>query len=112
MAMAETPDKPFISVIIPLPDHRGHAVEAIESWTEQSCPRGDYEIVVIIDGREPELEEKVAKLLSPHDQVLRCNEGSLHDCYNAGARAARGQVLLFTESHVKADPDCLREITT
>jgi len=94
-----------------LPDHRGHAVEAIDSWTQrQTCPRDDYEVVVIIDGREPEIEAEVAKVLSPRDQWIYCEAASLHDCYNAGARAARGQVLLFTESHVKADPDCVAEI--
>jgi len=103
-------DKPFLSVIIPLPDHRGHAVEAIKSWTQQNCPRGDYEIVVIIDGREPELERTVGALLSPGDRLVRCEDGSLHDCYNEGARVARGQVLLFTESHVKAESDCVAEI--
>ncbi|HEY2415357.1 MAG TPA: glycosyltransferase [Pirellulaceae bacterium] len=103
-------DKPFISVIVPLPDHRGHALEAISSWTQQSCSRSDYEIVVVIDGREPDVEAAVAGLLSPRDQFVRCEEGSLHDCYNAGAQTARGRVLLFTESHVKADRDCIAEI--
>jgi hypothetical protein len=103
-------DKPFISIIVPLPDHRGHALEAISSWTQQTCSRNDYEIVVVIDGREPHVEAAVAGLLSSRDQLLRCEEGSLHDCYNAGARVARGQVLLFTESHVKADRDCIGEI--
>ena len=103
-------NKPFLSVVIPLPDHRGHAFEAIESWLEQTCPRSDYEIVVIIDGREPELEQAVADLLSPNDQILLCEEASLHECYNSGARAAQGQVLLFTESHVKAHPDCVAEM--
>ena len=103
-------DKPFLSVIIPLADHRGHALEAIESWTRQSCPREDYEVIVITDGREPQLAAAVAGLLAPRDQCFRCDKGSLHECYNAGARAARGQVFLFTESHVKADTDCLAEI--
>src|SRR5688572_12915732 len=103
-------DKPFLSIIIPLADHRGHAIEAIESWMRQTCPREDYEVIVITDGRERELEATVEGLLTPGDQCIRCNQASLHDCYNAGARAARGQVFLFTESHVKADSDCLAEI--
>ncbi len=103
-------DKPFVSVIIPLPDHRGHALEAIASWTQQAGSQGDYEIIVVTNGREPELESAVARLLSERDQILRCDRGSLHDCYNAGARTARGQILLFTESHVKADGSCIAEI--
>jgi hypothetical protein len=100
-----------LSVVVPLPDHRGHAVEAIRSWTvEQTFPREEYEVVVIRDGREPEVEAEVAKLLRAHDRLVTLSDGSLHDCYNAGGRAARGELLLFTESHVKATPDCVSQI--
>ena len=91
-------------------DHRGHALEAIQSWTGQTCPREDYEVIVVTDGREPGLAAYVARLLTPRDQCFCCPDGSLHECYNVGARAARGQVFLFTESHVKANPDCVVEI--
>jgi hypothetical protein len=100
-----------LSVVVPLPDHRGHAIEAIRSWTqEQTCPRGDFEVVVIIDGREPAVEREVAALLAPHDQLVRAGQGTLHECYNAGYAAARGELLFFTESHVKAAPDCVERM--
>jgi len=100
-----------LSVVVPLPDHRGHALEAIRSWTqEQTCPRGDFEVVVIIDGREPEIERGVAALLSPHDHLVTVEQGTLHDCYNAGRQAAGGNLMFFTESHVKAAPDCVEKM--
>src|SRR5262245_15158929 len=104
MTKASAP--PRLSVVVPLADHRGHALEAIQSWTQrQTSPRASYEVVVIIDGREPDLEAIVAQKLAPHDQLIHVDHGSLHECYNAGACAASGQILLFTESHVKAAPD-------
>src|SRR5262245_50540696 len=103
-------EKPYLSVIIPLGDHRGHALVSIESWMRQTFRREDYEVIVIMDGRERELEAAVERLLTPRDQCFCCNDASLHDCYNAGAQAARGRVFLFTESHVRADSDCVAEI--
>ena len=98
---------PQLSVVVPLPDHRGHAIEAIRSWTqEQTLPRDQFEVVVIIDGREQPVEAEVASLLGAGDQLITVPQASLHECYNAGARAARGRILFFTESHVKAAPDC------
>jgi hypothetical protein len=76
---------PRISVIVPLADHRGHAVEAIRSWTrEQTLPRNDYQVVVVIDGHEPQVESAVATLLGPGDKLVRAAHDALHVCYNAG----------------------------
>lgn len=101
---------PRISIIVPLPDHRGHALEGIRSWTEQNVECNVVQVVVICDGCEPELERVMAAVLRPHDLLLSVAGGTLHDCYNAGARAAAADLLLFTESHVKADPDCVEQV--
>ena len=101
---------PQISIVIPLPDHRGHALEGIRSWLEQSIAADACQVIVIHDGREPELEQIVGDLLRPHDLLIAVPGGTLHDCYNAGARAAAADLLLFTESHVKAEPDCVEQI--
>ena len=81
-------NSPRISIIIPLPDHRGHALAGIGSWLQQSVDRAWVQVVVIVNGGEPELESSVAELLGPHDLCLSLEGGSLHDCYNAGAQAA------------------------
>jgi len=109
--MSRSENRIRLSVVVPLPDHRGHALEAIRSWTqEQTFPHSEFEVVVIIDGREPATEREVAALLAPHDRLVTVARGSLHDCYNAGRAAARGEALFFTESHVKAAPDCVQQM--
>src|SRR6187402_3432586 len=100
---------PRISIVVPLPDHRGHALEGIRSWLEQNVNPCEVQVVVIHDGREPALERIMAAMLRPHDLLLSVPGGTLHDCYNAGARAAAGDLLLFTESHVKAEPNCVEQ---
>jgi hypothetical protein len=100
-----------LSVIIPLADHRGHAVEAVRSWTrDQTVTPCSFEVVLVTDGGERSVEAQVSALLRPGDRLLTVEQGSLHDGYNAGARAARGAILLFTESHVKAAPDCIDQV--
>ena len=111
MSTPNAAKRPRLSVVVPLPDHRGHGVEAIRSWTkEQTHSPDEFEVVVIIDGREPEIEAAVAALLGPGDQLIQVPQASLHECYNAGAHAARGEILFFTESHVKAAPDCVEQM--
>lgn len=102
--------RPRISIVIPLPDHRGHALEGLRSWLEQDVASSQTELVVIGDCREPKLERIVAPLLRSHDTLVSLPNGSLHDCYNAGAHVASADLLLFTESHVKAEPDCIQQI--
>ncbi len=102
--------KPRISIIVPLPDHRGHALAGIGSWLQQTVDRDWVQVIVIADGREPELERDIDNLLGPHDLRLSVERGSLHDCYNAGAHAAAADLFLFTESHVQADSDCVEQV--
>jgi predicted dehydrogenase len=102
---------PDISVILVLPDHRGYAERAVASWLEEQTLPGDrYELVVVSDGAEPALEARVERALRPGDRLLR--QPGAHEIvlYDTGARAARAPMLLFTEPHCLAEPECLEEL--
>lgn len=103
-------DRHQIAIIVPVPDHRGHALEAIRSWLEQDFDRAAFQVVAVCDGSEPELEQALAALLRPHDLLISAPGALLHECYNAGVRATTAGLLLFSESHVKADPTCVQQI--
>ncbi|MFN0019081.1 MAG: glycosyltransferase family 2 protein [Pirellulaceae bacterium] len=110
--------KPLFSVIVPLHDDRGVALKAIQGWLGQKTETVPFEIVVVDSGR-PKLARQAAKLLGPGDHLVRepsANEALL---YNAGAKAATADWLVFSESHVVPcagaaaalchrllDPDC------
>ena len=80
----------LVSVVIPLPDHRGQALRSIRSWAkEQSFPRDRYEVIVTTDGSGPELDAQVAALLSPWDRVIVDPASDEIQLYDLGARAAR-----------------------
>ena len=98
------------SVIVPLPDHRGHAVECVRSWLrDQGYPREGYEVIVVSNGSEP-AEDPVRELLGPRDRLLVIPTDNELEMYHRAAEAARGRWLVFTEPHATAEPDCLAEL--
>ncbi len=105
--------QPDVSVIVALPDHRGLAIECVESLVRgQTYPRDQYEVIVVSDGSDPVLERQVKAILGPQDRMLSratTNESLLYDL---GAREARGTLLFITEPHCIAEPECLEELVT
>lgn len=100
--------KPAVSVIVTLEFTRERPLDCLASWTSgQVGIDGTIELIVVSSGRHPSLERKVAATLGPADRLLRVASDNLMALYDAGARAARGTWLLFTEPHVEASPDCI-----
>jgi predicted dehydrogenase len=105
-----TPQLPEISVIVPIPDHRGYLPGCVRGWLEQTLPDESYELIVVSDGAEPEHEEEVRELLRPRDRLLRVEGVHEAALYDAGARAAAGRVVMFTEPHCIPEHRCLDEM--
>jgi hypothetical protein len=98
--------EPFrLSVVLPLGDHRGLAADSVHAWVRQSLPAALYEIVAVDDERRPRRTERARAALRPHDSLVVRGGGSEIELYQAGAEAARGEFLLFTESHAVPAPE-------
>lgn len=102
---------PAISVIVPLPEHRGYALDCVRSWLGQTVAPESYELLVMADGSEPELEQRVRGMLRPADRMI--TEPGAHEArlYDLGAQAARADLLLFTEPHCTAESRALDELS-
>src|SRR5688572_27610607 len=101
-----------LSVIIPLLDHRGQAIACIKSWAqEQTYDREKFEVIVIANGSEPQLESRARELLAPQDSLIYHSSSNEFLLYDLGARQARGKLLLFTESHCFGESACLAEVS-
>ena len=99
---------PELAVIIPLEDPRGDVVKHLRTWTRsQTLPRERFQVILGADGRHPEFERQVASELAPQDEIVVAPGAPLMGLYDAGASAAQAPVLLFTEAHVRAEPECL-----
>jgi len=102
---------PKVSVITTLLYPRHRPLECLRSWTEgQHFPTEAVELVVVINGRRRALEEQVKAMLRPQDRTVETASTNEMGLYDLGARAARGEWLMFTEPHCIASPDCLREM--
>ena len=104
---------PVVSVIVPLVHHMGQALESVTRWTRQrGYPRDCIEILVVSDGAEPGLDRRIQAVLGAQDRILRHTSVWERERLDYGARQARGELLVFTEPHVLAEPDFLHEMVT
>lgn len=107
------PARPIVSVIVPISDHRGLALEAVTSWVNtQRCQADDFEVIVVIDETCQALEQALRALLRPHDVLLSVTGMNEIEQYHLGAMRTRGDYLFFTEPHCLAAPDAVTEIIT
>lgn len=99
------------SVVIPLEFHRGIAEKCIASWAQsQTFSRGDFEIVIAApEGHNPTELKRIAGLLSEYDVLLSIAAHHDMGLIAEGAKKARGEFLVFTESHVWAEGDFLEQ---
>jgi len=102
--------RPRFTVIIPLESHRGQAQACLRRWArEQTYPRDRYEILAA--GCRDSLDQPARSLiqneLQPNGRLVLFDEA--HDmALNAhAATEARGQVIIFTESHCLPEPNVL-----
>jgi glycosyltransferase involved in cell wall biosynthesis len=97
--------RPFLSIIVPTYNARrelGRLLRSIEA-----SPSSDREILVVDDGST---DGTLSMLESAPVRVL-CTPKNRGPAFarNQGARAARGEVLLFLDSDVELEPDALAE---
>lgn len=99
-------EPPLFSIIIPLEFHRGQWERAWQSWNEQTVDRSLYEIILVVPPDFSSREELSA--LSQFGARLEFAD-SCHDIglCAVGATRARGEYLLFTESHCRPEPNVL-----
>jgi predicted dehydrogenase len=102
---------PTVSVIVPMEDHRGLGLRAVESWTvAQRCVPEEFELIVLSDRSTAGIEDGIRALLRPQDRLLSYDGVNEMDQYHHGATLARGEILLFTEPHCIAEPEAIGEL--
>ena len=94
-----------LTVVLPLIDDRGHGESALASWIGQTLAAERFEIVAVTPLPGDRLARRARSLLRPHDRLEAAPGASEMELYQAGARAARAELLLFTEAHCLAEPD-------
>jgi GT2 family glycosyltransferase len=97
---------PIVSVVIPTHNRHDKLAETLAPLRHQSLSADDYEIIVVDDGSTPPVELPV-RGDGPMLRLIRRGGGERSAARNAGADAARGELLVFLDDDITVGPDFL-----
>lgn len=101
---------PELSVIIPC-FGRSHLLGAcLEALERQTLDRERFEVIVVDDGSPEPLEENLVPRPGLDLRSHRQAQSGPATARNAGAALARGNLLVFTDSDCRPDPEWLRHL--
>lgn len=98
---------PFVSVVIPVFNHAAHLESCLESLEGQTYPGDRYEVIVVNNGREGEIEV----ILQRFGRTRLGYEGrpSQFAARNRGLEMARGDVIAFIDADCIARPNWMEQ---
>lgn len=103
-------ERPLVSVIIPVYGKIEYTYQCLRSlWSHRS--RFSFEVVVVDDCSPDETAEVLERIRNLQVVSNTQNGGFILSC-NAGARAARGQLLVFLNNDTLVRPGWLDELVT
>jgi GT2 family glycosyltransferase/peptidoglycan/xylan/chitin deacetylase (PgdA/CDA1 family) len=101
-------DKPRFSVVIPTHQRRERVTANLRALGAQSLR--DFEAVVVVDGSSDDSAAALRDLDVPFPlAVIQQGNRGAAAARNVGARAAAGEILLFLDDDMEADPALLAE---
>lgn len=95
-------DVPYVTVVIPAHNEEDYIERCLTSILAQDYPDSRYETIVV-NNNSTDATPKIARQLGV--QVIDEPQGPVGRVRNAGAKAARGEVLLFIDSDCIAPSD-------
>jgi hypothetical protein len=111
--MREILIKPYqyrFTVIIPLEFHRGQIENCLRGWvSRQTFDRNKYEILAAgcTTSLGTDAVSQIKNLLRSHDRLLLSEQPHDMALFTSASPQARGEILVFTESHCLPDPNLL-----
>ena len=95
-----------VSVVIPTHNRHEKLAETVAGLQRQNLPREAYEILVMDDGSTPPVE--LTNSVTPSNcRVVRLEGIERSAARNAGARLAKGTILLFLDDDISVKEDFL-----
>jgi len=93
-----------VSVIIPTYRRAQYLRDAVASVMAQDFPRDEYEILVVDNAPQPtpELASLCDSLQSPPVRYVHEPRNGLHHARHAGAKRARGDILVYVDDDIRA----------
>jgi hypothetical protein len=103
-----TSDRPLISVVIPTYQRAPLLERSLESLTEQTLPRSQFEVVVVDDGSSDWTQDVCARLAGDLPlRSFRIESSGISAAKNLGLFASEAPLVLFFDDDDIADPGLL-----
>lgn len=98
-----------ISVVIPTYNRRRVLASTLPSVLKQDFPREEFQVIVVVDGSSDGTVEMLREIKPACGlQIIEQPNRGQAVAKNAGARAARGELLLFLDDDIVCDSGLLR----
>ena len=101
---------PYISIVIPVYNRAELLRRCLTSLLMQTYPPNRFEIIIVDDGSTEDVAGAARAAIGAWAggfSVLRKANGGPASARNAGIRAAKGEIIAFTDSDCEADPNWL-----
>lgn len=106
-----TPPRPTFSVIVPTFQRADALAHCLDALGAQTIERNRFEVIVVDDGSAEPPRAIVARAASALDvRLIEQPNAGPATARNAGARAASGDYVVFTDDDCRPDPGWLRAI--
>jgi glycosyltransferase involved in cell wall biosynthesis len=106
-----TPARPLVSVVVPTRDRPASLARCLEALAAQRDPGGPFEVVVVDDRSRHPVEPALAAVRGRLDARVVPGAGAgPAAARNAGAAAAAGELLAFTDDDCAPRPGWLRAL--
>lgn len=105
---AQAGGKPTITVIITARNEQARIAEKLDNTTALQYPGGDFNIIVASDASTDATDDIVGRYAAQRVRLVRAseNKGKEHAQWLA-IQAADGQILVFTDTATRLNPDAL-----
>lgn len=104
------PIRPHVTVIVPARNEAALIADKVENTLALDYPPERLEVLIVSDGSTDGTEEIVAGFADERIRLLRLPPRGKAHALNAGAEAARGDVLAFTDADMRLEPDALARL--
>jgi GT2 family glycosyltransferase len=106
-----TTPSPAFSVVVPTYQRPASLARCLEALGAQTIARDRFEVIVVDDGSAEPARGVIARAgASCQVRLIEQANAGPATARNAGARAARGAYVVFTDDDCRPDPDWLRAI--
>jgi glycosyltransferase involved in cell wall biosynthesis len=108
VAPSGRPGRPDVSVVVPTAGRLDVLARCLAALERQDLPASSLEVIVVDDATQPEVRRAGLQAGERPTRILETSGSGAAAARNAGARAARGALLLFLDDDLVAAPDLAR----